>query len=90
MSFVYQNYMIIANAIGNVVFLDPSVKKVFAEFIAPKQRRLRKSGPSSHKLREDLRQQMGMANLYLAKGQIDEAIEVCMEIIRQGMICYLL
>lgn len=29
---------------------------------------------------------MGMANLYLAKGQIDEAIEVCMEIIRQGSI----
>ena len=29
---------------------------------------------------------MGMANLYLAKGQIDEAMEVCMEIIRQGII----
>ena len=28
---------------------------------------------------------MGMANLYLAKGQIDEAMEVCMEIIRQGV-----
>ena len=65
--------------------LDPSIMKMFADFIAPKQRKLRKSGPSSHKLREDLRQQMGMANLYLAKGQIDEALDVCMEIIRQGM-----
>ena len=60
------------------------MKKLFADFVTPKQKRLKKSGPSSHKLREDLRQQMGMANLYLVRGQVDEALDACMEIIRQG------
>eukprot|EP00794_Sanderia_malayensis_P008278 gene8278-9162_t len=60
------------------------VEKSVLEFAEPKTKRLRKSGPSSHKLREDLRQQMGVANLYLAKGQIDEAVDTCMEIIRQA------
>ncbi len=64
--------------------LGNSVMKSFQELSQPKVKRLGKSGPSSYKLREDLRQQMGIANLYLAKGQIEQAVNICMEIIRQG------
>ena len=48
---------------------------------------LKKRGPASHKLPEDLRKQMGVANLHVAKGQFDEAVNVCMEIVRQGKYC---
>ena len=54
------------------------------ELTKSRTRKVNRGGPSSHKLREDLRQQMGVANLYLAKGKVEEAIDLCMEIVRQG------